>query len=527
MKKLLLVCLLAFFYLTICAQEFTTYPNGMIYSELTMDKLGHIVDSLNLKYKTCEANPYYEAVVKTQITTIHISLKGDEIAAAHDALNSGMSLTYFKLKYPKAKVLQDRATSMRTSYDTKSEKTQLDFFTYPGSYYLFNEIASVDKPATSLVATDDNWLIGKEKAWYDEIDENKFHVTFVKILSQEKRQPIPTSYARMIQYGDCLIDTTTTLFLSNNYRGGWASDDEPKSDSADIETVAQFTALFKDRPIEPNYYKHFAVFDKRVGGEDDENWWLIRDSLFLISEEYKNYKSEAAAYETTLSHFVAALKARPDYAEKREKALKAVLHSTELAWEIDNFLSTINDKEGELLMKRCYQVMGACSQDQSPRLHLQGIAMLSAETANWEAFLRAHLDVMNDRVSRASDGSYAWDERHTYIAELEALGIDVTSLVIGSCLYYENPARHHYFGSVSRVGRALSETKHATEVEQTLLSMIKDPHLDDLNRLICYYLFRNYASWKPDEKEKEALFKQCDEAAKTLPEQLQIALKKK
>jgi hypothetical protein len=42
------------------SQEFTTYPNGLIYDEGTMNRLGVIVDSLNLKFRSCDlSKPYY------------------------------------------------------------------------------------------------------------------------------------------------------------------------------------------------------------------------------------------------------------------------------------------------------------------------------------------------------------------------------------------------------------------------------------------------------------------------------------
>ena len=50
--------------------------------------------------------------------------------------------------------------------------------------------------------------------------------------------------------------------------------------------------------------------------------------------------------------------------------------------------------------------------DNSPRIHALNIAKLSAETINWEVFLRAHLDIMKDKFERMSDGSYAFGGRN-------------------------------------------------------------------------------------------------------------------
>ncbi len=43
------------------AQEFTTFKNGMIYSESTMSKLSKTVDSLHLKYKRCDLTKVFYA----------------------------------------------------------------------------------------------------------------------------------------------------------------------------------------------------------------------------------------------------------------------------------------------------------------------------------------------------------------------------------------------------------------------------------------------------------------------------------
>jgi hypothetical protein len=43
-----------------------------------------------------------------------------------------------------------------------------------------------------------------------------------------------------------------------------------------------------------------------------------------------------------------------------------------------------------LELKRNRRVIGGCSMDNSPRIHAQNIAILSAETTKWEIFLRSH-----------------------------------------------------------------------------------------------------------------------------------------
>ena len=184
-----------------------------------------------------------------------------------------------------------------------------------------------------------------------------------------------------------------------------------------------------------------------------------------------------------------------------------------------NWSSLSEKKKIELLEEmRSIQVIGGCSQDSRPRQHAAYIALLSAETYNWEVFLKAHLDIMNDRFERMSDGSYAQAQRNTYIKELEVLNIDVTKLILGITFRIENPATNHYYGSVERVGRALSESSNRSEIEKAILSIITDPDVDYYNRLLFYYLFKNYNYYITDETIKKENEEKLAIAVASLPE---------
>lgn len=170
-----------------------------------------------------------------------------------------------------------------------------------------------------------------------------------------------------------------------------------------------------------------------------------------------------------------------------------------------------------LRLKRSRRVVGMCSMDDSPRRHALQIAMLSAETVNWETFLRAHLDIMNDRFARASDGSYAWDARQTYLRELEELDINVQDLLLGITLRLENPSSNHYYGSITRVGRAMAETQKPRQVEAALMETIADDELDDFNRLLMYYVLYNYTAHLKDDSHQDECREKLQEAALSLP----------
>lgn len=153
------------------------------------------------------------------------------------------------------------------------------------------------------------------------------------------------------------------------------------------------------------------------------------------------------------------------------------------------------------------------------------IAQLAAETADWSVFLKAHLDIMNDRFDRASDGTYAWGGRKTYLKELEDLDLDVTDLLLGISLRMADPSENHYFGNIGRLGRALAETKDRTQLEEKILAMIRDTTLDDYNRLIQHYLFLNYMYYLPAKESRLTDMEKLVAADKTMPAYISSHLK--
>ncbi|MCB0643274.1 MAG: hypothetical protein KDC44_16610 [Phaeodactylibacter sp.] len=95
MKTTFFFCILSVFSCTIIAQrgEFPIHDNGLIYTENTMDQLAHIVDSLNLKYKNCNADPAYFAI--PQALAHHVYVEGARAEAAFEDIQAGMAFSDF------------------------------------------------------------------------------------------------------------------------------------------------------------------------------------------------------------------------------------------------------------------------------------------------------------------------------------------------------------------------------------------------------------------------------------------------
>ncbi|MCW5910029.1 MAG: hypothetical protein KIT62_03085 [Cyclobacteriaceae bacterium] len=381
--------------------EFKVYPNGLIYNEQTMSKLSHIVDSLNLKYKTCNFNTVFYS--KSQAIGHIVKVEKDNIIEAMKDMENQISIDDFLKKYPKT-TIERNVLITKNKYEDYKKQNIVEFKHFDlKSDYGF----SIRSEDISLYERDftNKWLFEYiKKSRYSDESLSAFY--FPENFSAA---PIPQKYSQMIGYSDCLIDTTTAKF-KDNLKEGW------------VELPEDWTAL----------------------------------------------------------------------TEKTKAKLLDEMRST--------------------------RVVGFCSQDSRPREHAMHIALLSAETYKWEVFLKAHLDIMNDRFERMSDGSYAWGQRNTYIKELEELNINVPDLIFGTSFRIENPASNHYFGSIGRVGRALSETQNRSEIEQGMLYIISDNELDTYNRLLFYFLFRNYNHYIKDETTKKENNDKLAIAVKTLPD---------
>ena len=387
--------------------EFETYPNGLIYSETTMNKLGHIVDSLNLKFKRCNLSNDFESEFQT-IGCI-VLLEKRKVKQAKRDMENQMPIEDFIKKYPKAKIKRD-VLILKSYYLNRDEKEvvsieHIDLYNYKSFSIDSNEKYFNDKDLQN------KWLFRYSK-------KDKYSDEWIKAFyfpNQFTTKKLPQKYAQKMGYSNCLIDPDA------------------------------------------------AIYKKE-----------LNDSLEDLP---KNWMS---------------------FSQKDKLVLLDRLRST--------------------------KIVAYCGMDSRPREQGIRIALVSAETANWEVFLMSHLNIMNDRFDRNVDNGRAQQSRATYIKELEQLDINVTDLLFGILFRVRNPSENQYFGSIGRVGRALSETKHSDEVEQGMLSIIADPDLDDFNRLLFYDLFLYYNGCIKDKKINKENKEKLAVAYSKLPNYLKEAL---
>lgn len=512
MKKLFAFMVL--FCLNITAQEteFKVYDNGLIYSENSVSKLKHIVDSLNLKFKVCEFNKTFKSYGQAKANFVQVE-KSDALKAKKD-LEKGISYTDFKAKYGKA-LFDENRIILKSNYSNYKDEEEVEFSSLSFGRRDGESITRNKKDIDSY----NNDFKGK---WVFEYEEktsySKESLKAFYFVEGFKTKPLSEKYARLIQYSDCLVDTTAQIFHDNAKDSGVRYLDTVPTKAQKFEQYIEEVLnrpTFSDAKLSLLFGFDEMMFDKKAKKRNQKD--IVNKEL--VEKEYEVFQKDLEKWESLK-------RTRTDSLRKADKNFDLMLNEALTEAKItkssddqfEEYVARYVGKEEALELKRNRHVIGGCSMDDSPRVHALNIAMLSAETIKWEIFLRSHLNIMNDRFDRASDGSYAKGARLTYLKEIEVLDINVLDLILGISLRIDNPSKNHYYSSINRVGRALSESSNPELVETSLLNMIKDNDLDDYNRILMYYLFDNYNYNLKDEKAKESNESKLKLAVATMPD---------
>lgn len=455
--------------------EFTYSSAGLIYPDSTIHQLKFIVDSLHLKFRVCELNKTYTS--NLQGIAHFISIEKLKVAAAKKDIENNISFEDFISRY-KGISTEKKLLVVKFKYTDYDKTDMVEFRSVGGKEE--HEIAFKENEIKQNTSENQAWVF----RYYPKTEYSDESIDAFYFPDKLQSTSIPENYARMIQYSDCMVDTTTQVFYETAHRSY-------RFDQADKSTNV---SAFMD-------YVHIKT--KRPGYD---------------SKNSDTYYEKISLWDSLRTQRVDSLRTNdPVFNSLLDKAVLTAVSDGDYDGEFEEYAGRYVSKKTELELKRNRRVVGGCSQDQSPRYHAFDIAKLSAETVNWEIFLRSHLDIMNDRFERVSDGSYAWEGRKTYIKELEVLDINVDDLLLGICLRIDNPSRNHYFGNIGRIGRALSESNQKNVIEAKMLEMIANKDLDFYNRVLMYYLFVNYNYYNTDKVEKTKNKSRLLVAAKDLP----------
>ena len=482
-------------------QEFTVYPSGLIYSDHSVGKLKHIVDSLNLKFKVCDANKVYYSF--PQAKAHFIVLEKKRVKEAKADMERGMPFAEFMQKYPQARVTKDLMV-VKNNYESY-DGDKITAFNSPNYHeYGGYDVTFTNEDPSGKQSVKGKWLFNydEKSQWSDE------SVSAFYFIEDLQRTALSKKYSRMVQYSECMVDTTATVFTADAKNSGLRYyDTTPNKISKFNDYVAK---VLKQPQFSSEKWDLVYGFDTISYGDESHKKKLTAQQLSdrdkrvaAVEKEYNAFQFELKQwYDQRLGRIDSLKNADPNFMVMLKDAHLEAQSQHQSDDTFEEYVGLYISPADELALKRNRRVVGGCSQDQSPRIHALNIAVLSAETTKWEIFLRSHLDIMNDRFDRVSDGSYAYGARDTYIRELEVLDINVPDLIFGISLRVDNPATNHYFGSITRIGRALAESAHAKAIEADMLDMIADNSLDDYNRVIVYFLFDNYNHYLKDEQQK-------------------------
>ncbi|MEP0263159.1 hypothetical protein [Dokdonia sp.] len=460
--------------------EFKEYENGLIYSLNAISKLTEIVGEKNEEFRTCDLTKSFASTPQTKGYVFEIDESYKQ--TLREDVEGNISLDAFLSKYKEDK--GSLYLIIKSKYTNYKEEKYIRFDMYPDE--------------NSLQIPEEEWESSRFGSWIVNFS-HQGDIDVLYVTNEFETQELPDTYKKMVQYSECLIDSTTTVFKENASRNRFRNSID---DTLKAKKQKQF----------------FKFIEEQIGVKepDFEDYELKNGEI-----NYKKYRKAYVKYEEKKeTHITSYLYEEPQFLKLLNETYEESVENGSSTNEIETYVAKYLSKAKALELKRSRVVMGTCSMDTSPRIHAMNISQLSAESYNWDVFLRAHLNIMNDRFERASDGSYAWEQRHTYIKELEVLQINVPDLLLGMSFRVSNPSKNHYYGSINRLGRAIAESKDLDTFETIITKAIKDQELDDFNRLLMFYLYGNLRYHLDKNAELDFDRTLINEKAKLLPEYL-------
>lgn len=444
-------------------QEMDLY-DGLMYAKTDIQEMKKTTDALNLHYLECVANPVYYSWPQTQAMLIKLKVTKNDADLITSRIKQQISLEQIYREFPELVVVDSAHVVL--AYQTRNSKNDIEYDTvlYSGNGGGFN-----------------TFRFNGQAIWgsYMYNADNRGKYTNINVWRLDKpfsTTQLPQEYAKMIQYVDCMIDTNTVLML-----------DKGKSyleDNLPLDSLKMLVFMKKNKlPTLSAGDLKYAHFEE--------------DDIKYIHEEFNN---------------------NPRIRQLFSNAVKEVLEKGHGNADVESLAERICSKDTILLMKRSRIVMGSCSMDESPRLHARDIATLAAQTHQWPVFIRAHLDIMNDHFSRSVDASYAQPMRKTYLRELELLEIPAQKLLLGSVFQISNMPASHYYGNIRRIGRAFTESAHATDFEKAVKGYMKDEQLDPFNKCLFFLLYASYCYQQPEQAGIANKITELKKEADTYPE---------
>lgn len=243
---------------TFNGQEFKLYQNGLVYDESTMGKLHIIVDSLNLKFKQCTSDPFYQSLSQARVHNFHTKTNAQ---AALTLIENGGTFEDLEKAFPNGETARDKY--LIRSRDKGADEPKDQYYSIEASGQLTRKIETVpgvfSKP-----------LKGE---WVYEFSDGR--LTAFYLLEDLSAQRLPRKYALMVGYADCMVDTTAQIFTEVALEKAYNLDNESPEVIEFVESKQGFLSKQKEAMEELDALSRRMITE---GGSSDE--------LEILTETY-------------------------------------------------------------------------------------------------------------------------------------------------------------------------------------------------------------------------------------------------
>ena len=479
MKKICLIVLLLFANLILAQSGTISHnPNGLLYPDAALTMLKHIADSLQVQFQN-QPTATYNAV--PQGYYVYIAANGRQSVSIKKDIDAGLGYAEIRAKYPDLDVLDSMYATRSTYTNYKKQKIFAISKEEQGSPVGTKIHFQVEKNINNNNVKS-SWLY----TYYTNADSTNQNIEACYITNPVELMPLKSSYARLVHYSEYFIGSNN-VYYDDAKRYDVEFLDEP---GAEMVAFLDYANSRLGQPDQGRYEGDQEYYNKWSTWQNDK--WLQADKLYAVDNKFKKLLTQA--YNNTP---------------------KGTTDS-----DFEDYIWRYYSKQTALDYKRSRRIFGAPRVSLVPRLHIRDVAVLAAQVANWQVFMCAHLYIIDTDFGYPTTTNDLKTGRHTYVKELETLGINTGDLLIGMCLKINEATESHYYGNINDIGKILYEVKDRQNIAARLLFMIQDPELDIHNRIRMCYVFANYNYCTEDSAERTRNKQLLNEAMASIPKVL-------
>lgn len=429
------------------------HPNGLIYSDSTLDYLQLVHDSMlhNFEINTVVDTLYS----KPQAKGHYIFIRAHQRSALQD-IRKGIPINEFITKYQEyADIHKDLLIVKHLYYEDEERYDAFSGINMQGYDY---EIKLKAKGDQTLALKNGSWIIQQTN-----------HYLHAFYLTKDFQQtPIPSKYAKIIAYTDLVTGQLENPIELLQKSFHW--------DQRSYKNHDQFLKFVNDygyKPPRPIFPAKPTV--KQVEFYD----WLVK----VYEMDYEEWDSTRLAYideqlSSTITFQHLLTKATYD-------AMFYRTSSEELEYYISKYLSK---KDAKSIQKNRHQLRTYYMAQDSGY-----VKELAKPYQSFSGLMKRHLHVINGLGLVA---------KRPYIRELDAIGVEVDHLLLGSVFRLEKVRKGHFFSHVARIGKALQKSQYQFEALIKMQEFLADESLDDYNRILCFFLYYYTISQKDEQIKK-------------------------